>query len=63
MKIKIPIPAHIILEAEIAAAKEIVDKFNKEYSDQTGNLRNSIGWQQHEGKIYILKGMDIIAII
>lgn len=63
MKITIPIPPPIILEAKIEVAKKLIGKLNQAYKNNTDSLHNSIGWQVHEGKVYILKGMDIIAII
>lgn len=59
--IVIPLPTEMILEVKKKVVKEIVDQFNE--NDNTGDLRNSIGWQVNEDKIYILRGMDVIAVI
>jgi len=63
MKIIIPLPPALILDIKKEVAKKLIDKFNKEYKEGTGSIRNALTWQQNEGKIYVLKGMDIIAII
>lgn len=50
--------ARMILEQKIKAVKALVDDLNKGTDRQ-----NRYHWQQHEGCIYILKGLDIIACI
>lgn len=62
MKITFTIPpeviARIFLEEKIKAVKALVDDLNK------GTDRNErYHWQQHEGCVYILKGLKIITHI
>lgn len=61
MKITFTIPPEVIariLEEKIKAVKALVDDLNRETDRQ-----NRYHWQQHEGCVYILKGIDIIAYI
>lgn len=62
MKITFTIPpeviARIFLEEKIKAVKALVDDLNRETDRQ-----NRYHWQQHEGCVYILKGLEIIAYI
>lgn len=56
-------------ETILSIKKEVVDKLVKEYNakhsykDSTGNLRNSVSWHEQHGKIYIIKGIDVITVI
>ncbi len=50
--------ARILLEEKIKAVKALVADLNK-----GTDHRNRYHWQQYEGCVYILKGIDIIAFI
>ncbi len=63
MKITIPISPAVIMSVKKKVVNELIDKFNKDYANETGNLCKVLTWQQNEGKIYVLKGTEIIAII
>lgn len=64
-KLLFKIPTETILEIK----KDVVDRLVKEYNtkhsykDNTGNLRNSVGWREQDGKIYIIRGMGVITVI
>lgn len=63
MKITFTIPpeivARIIMEEKIKAVKALVADLNSEIQDP----RHKYTWQQHEGCIYILKGIKIVTSI
>lgn len=56
-------------ETILSIKKEVVDKLVREYNakhsykDSTGNLRNSVGWHEKDGRIYIMIGIDNVIII
>lgn len=59
----------ILPETLLSIKREVVDKLVKKYNakhsyeDKKGNLRNSIGMHEKDGKIYIVRGMDLITVI
>jgi len=63
LTIPITIPPAVILHIKKEVIAELLPKFISQYREETGKLNDKFGWQVNEGKIYILRNADIIAII
>lgn len=52
--------ARIVLEAKIKVIKKVIEDLNQDLP--TGSLRRYT-WQQLDGRIYILQGLNVIAAL
>lgn len=54
-----------ILQIKKDVVERLVNEYNQKYSckDATGSLRDSVSWREQDGKIYIIRGMDVITVI
>lgn len=59
------VPQEEILQIKRDVVERLVNEYNKthSYKDATGNLRNSVSWREQDGKIYIIRGIDVITIV
>lgn len=59
----IPITREMVIEAAKAAAENFCKTINSQYTDESGNLRNSVAYTIQDDKIIIIRGMEIVCEI
>lgn len=60
---EIKITDEMVLDAKRQIVEKQIKKYNEKFCDKTGDLKNSLSYVEKDGKFYIFKGINQIAVI
>lgn len=53
----------MVLDAKRQVVKEQIEKYNEQFSNKTGDLKNSLSYIEKDGKFYIFKGVEKVCVV